>query len=99
MPGEGHVDGNSGFEQPELFQFFQSFQGAFAQSAELFKDAHVKPVKADVSEIRGFGLAAEGDGCAGEVQSPAAFGADDLDPVRRGGFPGADGRCHSRFSV
>jgi hypothetical protein len=36
--GDGHVDGDVGFEQAELFQFFQPLQRTLAQSAEFFKD-------------------------------------------------------------
>ena len=46
--GKSHMDGNVGFEKPQLFQLFHALKGAFAQSLKFFKHGKPDPVQANM---------------------------------------------------
>ena len=91
--GFGYVDGDAIFEEAELFQSLDEFQGAGAQGVEAVQGFCTISVEAKMLPGRGaLAVAIVGDGGAGEVEGSAVKVGDDFDGVGVGDvFGGAGG--------
>ena len=76
------MDGDSVFEEAELFEALGLFEEAVGQGGEAVEGGFAVGVEADVLPVgRCRVVAVVGDGGAGEVEGAAVGGGDDFDGV------------------